>query len=75
MAAALQAWFQPLLELAGHIRAGVGGPVLLRAGDDCPVVIDFPVGQVRPFAGERCRYQFTVSRPLIEQLIASHQTN
>ena len=31
--AELKAWFEPLLELAGHIRAGVGGPVLLRLGD------------------------------------------
>ena len=75
MAAELKAWFEPLLELAGHIRAGVGGPVLLRAGDDCPVVIDFPAGQVRRYAGESCRYQFTVARPLIESLIADHQTD
>jgi UDP-MurNAc hydroxylase len=73
--AELKAWFEPLLELAGHIRAGVGGPVLLRAGDDPPVVIDFPAGQVRSYAGEACRYQFTVARPLIERLIADHQTD
>ena len=75
VAAELKAWFEPLLELAGHIRAGVGGPVLLRVGDDSPVVIDFPAGQVRPYAGESCRYQFTVARPLIESLIADHQTD
>ena len=75
VAAELKAWFEPLLELAGHIRAGVGGPVLLRAGDDCPVVIDFPAGQVRRYAGESCRYQFTAARPLIESLIAGHQTD
>jgi len=73
--AELKAWFEPLLELAGHIRAGVGGPVLLRAGDHSPVVIDFPAGQVRPFAGEACRYQFSVGRPLVERLIADHQTD
>jgi UDP-MurNAc hydroxylase len=28
--AELKAWFEPLLELADHIKAGVGGPVLLR---------------------------------------------
>ena len=75
VAAELKAWFEPLLALAGHIRAGVGGPVLLRAGEDCPVVIDFPAGQVRPYAGESCRYEFTVPRPLIESLIAGHQTD
>jgi UDP-MurNAc hydroxylase len=75
VAAELKAWFEPLLELAGHIRAGVGGPVLLRAGEDCPVVIDFPAGQVRPYAGESCRYEFTIARELVEQLIADHQTD
>jgi len=74
VAAELKAWFEPLLELAGHIRAGVGGPVLLRAGDS-PVVVDFPAGQVRRYAGESCRYQFTAARPLIESLIADHQTD
>jgi UDP-MurNAc hydroxylase len=75
VAAELKAWFEPLLELAGHIRAGVGGPVLLRAGEDCLVVIDFPAGHVRPFAGESCRYELTIPRPLIEHLIATRQTD
>jgi UDP-MurNAc hydroxylase len=75
VAAELKAWFEPLLELAGHIRAGVGGPVLLQIGDDCKVVIDFPAGEVRPYAGEACRYHFTMERPLVEQLIADHQTD
>jgi len=75
VAAELKAWFEPLLELADHIRAGVGGPVLLRVGDDSPIVIDFPAGEVRRYAGESCRYQFTVARPLIESLIADHQTD
>jgi UDP-MurNAc hydroxylase len=73
--AELKAWFEPLLELAGHIRAGVGGPVLLRVGQDLQIVIDFPTGQVRPFAGETCRYEFTVDRALIERLIADHETD
>ncbi len=73
--AELKAWFEPLLELAGHIRAGVGGPVLLRVGQDLQIVIDFPTGQVRRFAGETCRYEFTVDRALIERLIADHETD
>jgi len=78
----LKAWFEPLLELAGHIRAGVGGPVLLRiqrpaTGEDGDerIVIDFPRGEVRRHAGESCRYQFTIARPLIERLIADHQAD
>jgi UDP-MurNAc hydroxylase len=75
VAAELKAWFEPLLELADHIRAGVGAPVLLQIGEDCQVVIDFPAGEVRPYAGETCRYTFTIARPLVEQLIADHQTD
>ena len=73
--AELKAWFEPLLELAGHIRAGVGGPVLLRLGDGRPIVIDFPAGEVRAYDGESCRYQFTIDRPLVERLIADHETD
>ena len=73
--AELKAWFEPLLELAGHIKAGVGGPVLLRLGDGRPIVIDFPAGEVRPYAGETCRYQFTIARPLVERLIADHEVD
>ena len=73
--AELKAWFEPLLELADHIRTGVGGPVLLDTGDEQPIVIDFPAGQVRAFAGETCRYQFSIGRPLVERLIADHETD
>jgi UDP-MurNAc hydroxylase len=73
--AELKAWFEPLLELADHIKAGVDGPVMLRLGDGQPIVIDFPAGEVRPFAGETCRYQFTIGRPMIERLIASHEVD
>ena len=75
MLAELKAWFEPLLELAGHIKAGVGGPVLLRLGDGRPIVIDFTAGEVRPYAGETCRYQFTIARPLVERLIAEHEVD
>lgn len=77
----LKSWFEPLLELAGHIRSGIGGPVLLRvrgtAGDDDDeeIVVDFPAGEVRRYGGEPSRYQFTVARPLIERLIAEHQVD
>ena len=84
--AELRAWFEPLLELADHIRAGVGGPVLLRVTGGSPgnggaaaagetLVIDFPAGRVRRHRGEQCRYEFTIERPLIERLIADHQVD
>ena len=73
--AELKSWFEPLLELAGHIRAGIGGPVLLRITGEQPVVIDFPTGQVRGYGGEACRYQFTIDGQLIRRLIADHQVD
>ncbi len=78
--AELKAWFEPLLELADHIRAGVGGPVLLRLTEGAPdageeIVIDFPAGQVRRYAGEACRYQFTIERALVERLVAEHEND
>ena len=48
--AELKTWFEPLLELAGHIRAGIGGPVLLRITGEQPVVIDFPPARSAPTA-------------------------
>ena len=77
--AELKTWFEPLLELADHIKAGVGGPVLLRiaggAGDEERIVIDFPAGEVRAHQGESCRYEFTFARALIEGLIARHEVD
>jgi UDP-MurNAc hydroxylase len=73
--AELKSWFEPLLELAGHIRAGIGAPVLLRITGEQPVVIDFPAGEVRAYRGEGCRYQFTVHGRLISRLIADHQVD
>jgi UDP-MurNAc hydroxylase len=73
--AELKSWFEPLLELADHIKAGVGGPVLLQPTGEQPVVIDFPAGQVRAHRGETCRYQFTVDGQLIRRLIADHQVD
>jgi UDP-MurNAc hydroxylase len=87
--AELKAWFEPLLELADHIKSGVGGPVMLRIQDGPIVadaadgdaagqeriVIDFPAGEVRAYDGESCRYEFTFERPIIERLIADHQVD
>ncbi|MBM3673891.1 MAG: MBL fold metallo-hydrolase [Actinobacteria bacterium] len=68
----LKEWFEPLLELAPLTRAGVGAPVLLDLSDSdagVAVVIDFPVGEVREWAGEDCPYRFEVERALVEALI------
>ena len=53
----------------------MGGQVQLDRGDGERIVIDFPAGEVRRYAGETCRYQFTIERALVERLIADHQVD
>lgn len=68
---------EPLLEESIYLAEGVGGPVRLDlvdadGADGSPVeslVIDFPAGQVRRYAGEKCRYRFRTRRALVEQLL------
>lgn len=77
--AELQAWFDPLLELAEKFREGIGHPVelMVLGGEgvaDESIVIDFPAAKVRSAEpGERCRYRFRVERPIVERLIADHE--
>jgi UDP-MurNAc hydroxylase len=74
----LRRWWEPLLAMAPWLRRGVGSPCLLRAVPDerCPdgvdVLIDFPGGQVRPFAGETHRFRFDIPRSLVETVAAEH---
>jgi UDP-MurNAc hydroxylase len=65
----LKAWWDPLLEMAPTVREAVGAPCLLRAGD-VDVLIDFPAGEVRPYAGEPYRFRFEIERPLVEDVAA-----
>jgi UDP-MurNAc hydroxylase len=69
---ALAEWFAPLLQLADRIGPGIGGPVLLEIGDE-KLVVDFGTGEVRRWAGEECRYRFSVARELVEALVAKHE--
>ena len=67
----LAAWWEPLLALAPHLRAGVGANLLLRAGDE-HVLIDFPRGTVRAYRGEPYRYRFDIERRIVETVVANH---
>ena len=67
--ATLKAWWEPLLAIAPTVREAVGAACLLRAGD-VDVLIDFPAGEVRPFAGEDHRYRFEIERNLVEAVVA-----
>jgi UDP-MurNAc hydroxylase len=67
--AELRAWFDPLLEEADLICAGIGLPVLLDVGDE-GIVIDFRERRVRPWDGrEEFRYGFRVARELVEACV------
>lgn len=72
--AALRSRIEPLLEESIYLAKGVGGPVRLDLTDPdgSPVeslVIDFPAGQVRRYAEEKCRYRFRTRRSLVEHLL------
>jgi len=63
-------WWEPLLAMAPTLRSAVGSNVLLRAGD-FEILIDFPNGQVRTYAGEPYRYRFEIQRELVETVVAN----
>ena len=65
----LQAWWEPLLATAPTLRKAVGSNCLMRFGD-LEILIDFPAGEVRPFAGEPYRFSFDIQRELVETVIA-----
>ncbi len=67
--ATLKAWWEPLLAMAPTLRAAVGANCLLRFGD-LELVIDFPAGELRPYAGEPYRYRFEIQRELVETVAA-----
>src|SRR5258707_10514096 len=54
--AELKAWFEPLLELAGHIRAGGGGAGRLRGAADLPFLPGSPPRPGPPLAAQACRH-------------------
>jgi UDP-MurNAc hydroxylase len=69
LVAALRSWWEPLLAMAPTLRRAVGAACLLRAGD-CDVLIDFPAGEVRPYAGEAHEFRFDIARDLVETVVA-----
>lgn len=65
----LKTWWEPLLAMAPTLRNAVGDNCLLRAGD-LAVLIDFPNGEVRPYAGESYAFRFEIQRELVETVVA-----
>jgi len=74
----LRRWWEPLLAMATSLRQGVGASCLLRALPDercaqgVDILIDFPAGEVRPYAGEAYRFRFEVARSLVETVAAEY---
>ncbi len=67
----LKSWWEPLLAMAPTLRQGIGAPCLLRAGD-LEILIDFPIGHVRAYAGEDYGFRFEIDRRLVETVVAQH---
>ncbi len=73
---ALQDWWRPLLAACPTVREGIGAACLLRAvssghrPDPVEVLIDFPAGDVRAYAGEPYGFRFDIDRPLVEKVVA-----
>lgn len=70
----LKAWWEPLLAMAPSLCGGVGDRCLLRAGD-LAVIIDFPQGEVREYAGETHAFRFEIQRELVETVVAQRSVD
>lgn len=71
--ATLRAWWAPILAMAPTLRRAVGGCVVVHCLDEeqpLSIVIDFPAGEVREFAGEPHNYWFKINRRLVETVAA-----
>jgi UDP-MurNAc hydroxylase len=68
----LQDWWHPLLAMAPTVRGAIGTGCRLRAGDHdvVDVLVDFPAGEVRPYAGEPHGFRFDLPRDLVEIVVA-----
>ncbi len=67
--ATLKSWWEPLLAMAPVLRQAIGASALLRLGD-LDVLIDFPAGEVREWAGEPYSFSFDIDRRLVEAVTA-----
>ena len=66
----LQAWWEPLMEMAPTLCDAVGAVCLLQTGD-LSIAIDFPKRKIRSaVAGEAHSFRFTIQRELVETVAA-----
>ncbi len=70
---AIDEWFRPLMVMCPTVREGIGAACLLRVTGSTgtlEILVDFPAGEVRPYAGEDYGFRFEIARPLVEQVVA-----
>lgn len=70
----LKNWFEPLMASADYIAMGIGGSILIRV-DTESLVIDFISREVREHDGEKCRYVFSIDRPILQKLIRDREVD
>lgn len=75
LVATLHEWLGPLLERAPITSAGIAGNVVFDFGDGTGLTIDFVESEVRSWEKEPAVYIVRVDRPLIETLVARHETD
>lgn len=73
--ATLRDWWEPLLRLAPTLRQAIGTSCRFTAtghdgADDVDVLIDFPAGTVRAYAGEPYEFSFAIPRELVAAVAA-----
>ncbi len=74
LAAALAAWWEPLLAGAPTLRRALGGRLVLDAGA-YGVVLDPGEGSVRPWAGEAWEHWFGFAPEVLWSLVDRHVTD
>jgi UDP-MurNAc hydroxylase len=70
LVATLQAWLQPLLEMAPTLRTLIGGGCVLDLGD-LDIYIDFPNGVVEAYDHQPFCFRFTIQRSLVESVVSA----
>jgi UDP-MurNAc hydroxylase len=70
----LRQWFEPLIERADVICAGIGGIVAIDYGSDGPegVAIDFNSRRVEPLEDQEWFHYLKIDRSLLEYCIVNH---
>ena len=69
----VKAWWEPLLAMAPTLRQALGANVLFNCNSPestLGILVDFPNGEVREYAGEPIKYRFEIQRELVETVVA-----